>query len=512
MPAAKVNSIRAFLVGLLVVLPSALSVGKTVEAQLPSAKVARSSKGMVATSTPYGTAAGVRILEKGGNAVDAAAAAAFALMVTDPPMNSLGGRVQVVMALRDGQVVAFDGATWTPGAAPPLEGEEDDRTGIQLSPVPGNPATLALMVERYGRLPLAEVLEPAIEFAEQGFRVSPTVGAIWENVREKLAANPGAAANYLKEDSSPYREGEVFKHPRLARLLRALAESGPEVFYRGWIAEAIEKDMEAGGGYVRRADLEAYQPQPAVTVQFEYRGYQLVMPARHARGSTLAEMLRALERLSLQRGAPSAREVELMARVMAESFADRPSILEPIPATGPRLDVGEAEEYARKRVERIREKLEKPSEELQPATTKEGVSETTHLSVMDAEGNAVALTTSIGPVFGDGIATEELGFLYAHSYRLDTRPLAHQRDYTEMTPTIVLRGGRPVLVVGAAGGARIPGAILQVLSNIIDRGYSLEKAVAAPRVFCRRGMSCRCTKTSRLRCWSGCGGAALRWR
>jgi gamma-glutamyltranspeptidase/glutathione hydrolase len=197
-------------------------------------------------------------------------------------------------------------------------------------------------------------------------------------------------------------------------------------------------------------------------------------------------MLRGLDPFTLGGGEPTAQEVELMARVIAESFADRPSILEPIPATGPRLNVGEADEYARKRVERIREKLEKPSQELQESPTKEAVSETTHLSVMDAEGNAVALTTSIGPVFGDGVASEELGFLYAHSYRLDTRPLPHQRDYTEMTPTIVLRHGRPVMVVGAAGGVRIPGAILQVLSNVIDRGYSLEEAVAAPRVFCRR--------------------------
>jgi gamma-glutamyltranspeptidase/glutathione hydrolase len=372
MPAFKKSFPRPFALGLLALLLSAFSTS-ALGAEPPSSKVARSTKGMVATSTPYGTAAGVRILEKGGNAVDAAAAAHFALMVTDPPMTSLGGRIQVVMALRDGQVVAFDGATWTPGEVPPIEGEDDDRTGIQLSPVPGNPATLALMVERYGRLSLAEVLEPAIEYAEEGFAITPTVGAIWENVREKLAANPGAAANYLKEDGAPYREGEVFKHPRLARLLRALAESGVEVFYRGWIAEAIEKDMETQGGYVRQADLEAYRPQPAVTIQFDYGGYQLVMPARHARGSTLAEMLRGLEPFTLGGGEPTAQEKELIARVIAESFADRPSILELIPATGPRLDVGEADEYARKRVGRVREKLEKPSQELQEVPTQEAV-------------------------------------------------------------------------------------------------------------------------------------------
>ncbi len=476
---------------LLVLLPAAFSPCRAGTEAVPSAKVAHGSEGMVAASTPYAAAAGARMLEEGGNAADAAAAAAFALMVTDPPMTSLGGRVQILLALKDGRVLGIDGATWTPGEIPPQAGEggeQDERRGRQLAPVPGNPAALAQLVEGYGKLSLAQVLEPAIELAEEGFAVTHRVAAIWEQQREKLANDPGAATNYLKQDGSPYKEGEIFRHPRLAQVLRALAESGPEVFYRGWIADAIVRDMETHGGLIRQADLQAYQPQSAVTNRIEYGDYEMVIPARHARGSTLAEMVRTLRHFSLQLDEPTPEEAEIVVRIIAEVFSDRPSILEPNAAGGPRPDLAAAEEFARQRAARVRAAVGKPLSAPSSAVLdrqEEGVSETTHLSVLDAEGNAVALTTSIGPVFGIGMAASELGFLYAHSYRLDTRPLPHQRDYTEMTPTILLQRGQPVLAVGAAGSARIPGAILQVLSNVIDRGYSLEEAVAAPRVFCR---------------------------
>jgi gamma-glutamyltranspeptidase/glutathione hydrolase len=182
---------------------------------------------MVVTGSPYATKAAVTILEAGGNAVDAAAAACFALTVTDPAMASLGGRVQMVIALEDGRVVGVDGATEAPAHVPPLTEPEDKRDGYQLVPIPGLPAALAYAVERHGDLPLAQVLEPAIELAEDGFEVTRRVGEIWESLREQLAANPSAADFYLKPDGSSYRAGEIFRHPRLASLLRRMAESGP---------------------------------------------------------------------------------------------------------------------------------------------------------------------------------------------------------------------------------------------------------------------------------------------
>jgi gamma-glutamyltranspeptidase/glutathione hydrolase len=423
------RSVRLVALALLVLVPATLSACYSRTEAIPTAKVAHGSSGMVVTSTPYATAAGVQILKKGGNAVDAAVAAAFALMVSDPPMTSLGGRVQIMMVLKDGRVIGVDGATRTPGEVPPLAScEEDDRSGHQLAPVPGNPAALSHVVGRYGKLSFAEVLEPAIELAEEGFAVTRAVAAIWERQRDKLAKDPGAAANYLKQDGSPYKAGEIFQHPRLGQVLRALAGSGTDIFYRGWIADTIARDMEANGGFIRKADLEAYQPQPAVIDRLKYGDYEIVMAARHARGSTLAEMLRTLGHFPLRQGEPTPEEAEVMVRTIAETFADRPSIVEPIAPTGPQPDVAAADEFAHKRADRVREGVRKPLDAPSPAGVdqqKEAVTETTHLSVIDAEGNAVALTTSIGPVFGAGVASPELGFLYAHSYRMDTRPLPH---------------------------------------------------------------------------------------
>jgi gamma-glutamyltranspeptidase/glutathione hydrolase len=450
-------------------------------------KTARGRHGMVATGSPYATAAGVSILESGGNAVDAAVAASFALMVADPPMTSLGGRAQILLLLKDGRLVGIDGATQAPAGVPPLSGEEDTRSGYQIVPLPGAPAALAEAVARYGRLPLSVVLQPAIKLAEEGFVVTSQVGESWKNVQDELAANPGASQNYLKPDGSPYRTGELFRHPRLARVLRQLAEAGPDVFYRGPVAEAIAWDVKSNGGFLEASDLENYQPQAAEVVRTTYRGFDIATLGGNAWGHTLAEMLNILGHFSLHAGDPTPEEIELLARVIAQALADRPQrlgSLEPKPDGYP-LDLIASPAFARQRAEEIRQEMshsaQAPGET--PFQRRWQDHETTHLAVLDDEGNAVSLTMSIGPRFGSRVAAPELGFLYAHSYRMRSRPTPGERDATEMTPTIVLREGQPVLAVGAAGSARIPAAILQVISNVIDRGYSLEKAVAAPRVY-----------------------------
>lgn len=454
--------------------------------QAPTAKSAQGAYGMVATGNPYATAAGVRMLEAGGNAVDAAAAACFTLMVADPAMTSLGGRTQMLVVLRDGSTIGLDGATQAPVGVPPLASPEERRELFQVVPVPGNPAALAHAVSQYGKLPLARVLQPAIELAEKGFTVPPNLATIWNNERERLARDPGARELYLRPDGSAYAQGETFRNPRLARLLRALAQAGPNGFYRGPVAKTLADDVANKGGYIRRSDLETYRPQPATIVRTGYRGYEIVTLGRHAWGNTLVEMLNILSHFELRRGEPPPEEVELLVRVIAQALEDRPQILgslRPKP-DGLSLERISSREFARERAERIREALKQavPSVSPLPPGAPDEARDTTHISVMDSEGNAVALTTSIGPRFGACVATPELGFLYAHSYRMRSDPTPQERDLTEMTPTIVLRNGRPMLAVGAAGSEQIPGAILQVISNVLDRGYSLERAVQAPRV------------------------------
>jgi gamma-glutamyltranspeptidase / glutathione hydrolase len=449
----------------------------------PPAKTARSRNGMVAASTPYASAAGAQMLEQGGNAVDAAAAAAFALMVTDPPMTSLGGRSQTVIALADGRVFGVDGATQAPSSVTPLEDPAKPRTGYKLVPVPANPAALAHMVASYGKLRLAQVIEPALRLAEDGFAVTPQVAAIWTSERRKLAANAGAAASYLKPDGSPYFAGETFRHPKLAALLRRLSAEGPDSFYRGATGERIAADVRAGGGFVELTDLAAYKPGPGQIVRANYRGYEILSMGRHGWGNTMGEMLQILAQFPVGRGEPSAQDVELLARVIAQALEDRPQFLgtlRPKPDGLP-LDQLSDPKFAARRAAEIRARMGKPLAASGALAQQDH--DTTHLSVVDREGNAVALTTSIGPRFGSGVATPDLGFLYGYSYNMRSAPAAGQRDLTEMSPTLVRRNGRVILAIGAAGSERIPAAILQALSYHLDRGYELGRALAAPRVF-----------------------------
>ncbi|GEM_PF-108984 len=448
---------------------------------------AQDSPGAIAASTPGAAQAGAEILSAGGNAIDAAVAAAFALTVTDPAMTSLAGRTQILAHLQGGRIVGLDGATQQPPGVPPLA-EKEDRAAYQTVPIPGNPATLLHLHRLHGRLPRARVLAPAIRLAEVGFPVSPRVAEIWEEERPRFEKDLGARKHYLKPDGSAYRAGETYRNPAIARLLRALARDGRDAFYRGDTGKTVAADVTGQGGFVKAPDLVNYRPGDGAVVRTRYRDWEVLTLGRHAWGNTLAEMLNILSHFELQRGSPTPRELELVARTIAQALQDRPQALGTLAPKkdGLSLDLISSLEFARERAERVRKALGEPapSAPQAPLSPPQGEDhDTTHLSVMDAEGNAVALTTSIGPRFGARVASPELGFFYAHSYRMRSSPEPGARDHTEMTPTIVLRDGRPVLVIGAAGSERIPGAILQVLSHLLDRGLPLEEALRAPRVF-----------------------------
>lgn len=453
----------------------------------PSQKFARGRFGMVAASTPYATDAGIRLLESGGNAVDAAAAAAFALMATDLSMTSLGGRTQMIFVRADGTAFSIDGATQSPGGVPPLAGEKDDRQGYQVAPVPGNPAALAEAVKKYVRKKLSDVLAPAIELAEGGFSVMPAMGTIWLSHRERLARDPGAALNFLRPDGTAYGPGETYRNPRLARVLRQIAADGPKAFYRGKIAKEIVRDVTARGGYIREGDLSSYRALPGAINRTIYRGYEILAVGRRAWGGTLMEMLNIFDHFSFGKTEPTPEEIEIVARTISQAIADRLEAMRPRQAGKLALtaELLSTREFARERAEKIRREIGKPAPSVDAPEPRPEPHDTTHLAVMDAEGNAVSLTTSIGPRFGTRVATPELGFIYAHSYRMRDTAQPNLRDETEMTPTIVLHNGKPFVALGAAGSERIPGAILQVLIRLLDNGQALEQAVNAPRIFCR---------------------------
>jgi gamma-glutamyltranspeptidase/glutathione hydrolase len=438
-------------------------------APVAAQKYATSGAGMVAAPTREAAEAGVSVLRRGGNAVDAAAASALALMVTDPAMCSLGGRSQILIYLRGGKFVGIDGATQSPGAAVPAARLGH---GYGTVPIPGSPAALEQMVESYGTLPWKTLMQPAIRLAKEGFLINREYHQAFRRYGENFRLYRGTAKNFLKSDGSYYSEGELLLQPALARTLEAIAEKGSSVLYRGDLAASIVRDMEKNRGWVRPEDLEQYRPQPGEIVRGTYRGYSIVSRGGQCDGASVIQMLHILEHFDLsQLHGDRSKYLHLMAQVLYLGNGD-----EHLPDS---QQVSRA--HAARRIGEIDFTRRLPNPSRPPDEGREG--ETNHLSVVDSSGNAVSITQSIGPSFGSKSAHPDLGFFYAYSYDMNDDPVPRQREKTSQSPTMVMRGGHPFLVLGSAGSSRIPGSIVQTIVNVIDHGMNLREALAAPRCF-----------------------------
>jgi gamma-glutamyltranspeptidase/glutathione hydrolase len=270
----------------------------------------------------------------------------------------------------------------------------------------------------------------------------------------------------------------------LARTLEQIAASGIEAFYRGSIASAMASEAKRRSGFITAADLSAYEPLIAPITQTAYRGFEVAALGGRAWGDTLIQMLNMLGEFAIMPGVSTPQDAEVLARVMGQALLDRPQEIGTLKpkAGGLPLQTLASPAFAKRRAEEIRVAIAEgrvPEDE----ELRQEWHDTTHVAVLDGSGNAVSLTTSIGPAFGARVASAELGFLYAHSYRMRADPTPGARDETEMTPTIVRQDGRPILAIGAAGSERIPTAILQVMSHVFDRKLPLERAIAEPRIY-----------------------------
>jgi gamma-glutamyltranspeptidase/glutathione hydrolase len=422
---------------------------------------------MVAAPTAEAMEAGRRVLAQGGNAVDAAAATAFALMVTDPLMSSIGGRAQILIRLADGTVVGIDGATQAPLR---VEDPADLGHGYGTVPIPGGPAALDQMIRDFGTLSLAEVLQPAIRLAEEGFVVQPDLHDALRTYEDRLYLYPGTRAHFYKPDGSPYSTGESLRQPALAGTLRVMAEEGVRALYQGSLADAIVADLEANGGYVRHDDLAQYRPTAGPVVEGEYRGYGILARGGNCDGASVIEMLHILQHFDL--GGYDIQDPEyihILAQALYVGLTD-----EHVPDW---MQV--SKEHAARRM------MEIDLDRAPPVPVRGGGpdGDTNHLSVVDAMGNAVAITQSIGPNFGAKVANPELGFFYAYSYDMNDEPVPFQREKTSQSPTMLVKDGKPFLVLGSAGSSRIPGSIVRTAVNVIDHGMPLDQAVAARRWF-----------------------------
>ena len=448
-------------------------------------RLAVSRDGMVATAHYCATAAGVEMLEAGGNAFDAAVAAALALGVSEPAASGLGGQtMMLVHEAESGRTFALDGSSRAPNRTV-TDAFTDPRTGrrrgYRATTVPSTPAVLDYVLTTYGKLPLADVLQPAIRLASDGYEVSLLQHALAR--REAPFLRDGTAAPlFLRAARHPYRAGEVFRQPALAATLQRLAEHGIADFYHGEVAAAIEADMERHDGFLRRDDL-ARIPMPIERrpLTGRFSGQRVFTMPPPGAGHALIEMMNIHQHLPEPRRRLDTRDgAVLLAETIRRAFRDR--------ADHP-FDPDSGSEVTEHRMLR-----DDYARESAAAIGKRhlGRGETTHLSVMDRAGNAVALTQSIENAYGACAATAELGFLYnnymnafehrdiSHPYYL--RPNAV--PWASVAPTIVFRERRPCLVIGSPGSERIAPAILQVLIRLLHDGAAPLDAVTAPRLFC----------------------------
>jgi gamma-glutamyltranspeptidase/glutathione hydrolase len=440
----------------------------------------RSHAGAVSSAHPLATEAGVRMLELGGNAADAAVATAFAIAVVEPTMNSIGGRNQILIRLPDGTVRGIDATTQAPDTYDPDTAPQASY-GYAVIGIPGAAAGLLRLHKEYGKLPLATVMAPAIDYAENGYRVYPGEAAREASNAAHSAEFPGTAAIYLKPDGTPRMPGDMLVQKDYAKTLRAIAAGGADVFYRGEIAHEIADDMKAHGGAVTYESLANYKAEDGRIVRGSYRGYEIVGMDVPSAGVVAIQALQIMESFD-----PHSMTAAQWAAVKGQALGIAARELR-----GLGTDSAAARATSKEWAARMAARITAPGHPgapgqglspLPPAPDDHG--HTTHMTAADGDGMYVSLTQTLGPNMGSSVVTPGLGFLYAATlggYLGRVEP--GERARSSICPLIVLKDGVPFLALGAAGGGRIPPGVVQVISRIVDDGMNLADALAAPRVY-----------------------------
>lgn len=512
-PAPEVASARAATdVGIARALPAAAAVpaGRR-PASFPDAWRHKAGRGavfgahaMVASDAPLGSQAGVEILKRGGNAVDAAVAVGFALAVAYPEAGNLGGGGYMVIHMADGRSAALDYREVAPLAA--TRNMYLDSTGALTtksiigplaSGVPGAVAGLTEALSKYGTMSLAQVMEPAIRYAEHGIVVDTALARSLQGNKD-LIAQFGGGAVFLPGGAPP-PVGATIKQPVLARTLRAIASRGRRALYEGELAEAWTRELRNAGGIITVADLARYQPIWREPVRSTYRGYTLLtMPPSSSGGVTITETLNILEGYDSLPPFGSARWAHLLGSAYQRAFIDRNAKLaDPAFVRVPVAELTDKSYAARLRAT-IAPDHATPTTAL-AVSAREGA-ETTHYSVVDEKGNAVATTTTLNSLYGSGVYIASVGlFLNDEMDDFAAQPgkpnmfglvqgeanaiQPGKRMLSAMSPTIVLdRDGQLLLVVGSRGGPRIITSTSQVILNVLDYRMTLADAMSAPRL------------------------------
>jgi gamma-glutamyltranspeptidase/glutathione hydrolase len=454
---------------------------------------------MIATQSAQATQVGRALLEAGGNAIDAAVAAAFVLGVTEPQASGLGGQTMMLLAREEG-VIAIDGSSRAPSLAHSSAIYKRDRSvGYRAATVPSTPATLAYVHRCYGRLPWKAVLEPAIAYANDGYSITQLQQRLLarEQQRFEQVDSQSGIKRFFK-NGEPYKEGDIFKQPELAEVLRRLADRGVEEFYRGTIAKEIDADMRQNGGLLRYDDL-ALIPYPIEREPLvkPFRGLDVYTMPPPGSGRTLLFTLLMTDMIPLdQRIEDEATRYLLFIRILRKALLERsdrpfdPNFFTQIASDTDMLDPV----YSRECLAEILKDVDRSILPFIPSED-ELSGETTHLSVIDEAGMAVSLTQSIERVYGSKAVAEGLGFLYNNylydfDYNLPEHPFYLRPNavpWATVSPTVVFHEGRLWMALGSPGSERVISTLALFLQRVADYGMSIDEAMRAPRIHCSLG-------------------------
>nr|WP_228497402.1 MULTISPECIES: gamma-glutamyltransferase [Shewanella] len=466
---------------------------------------------MVASQEALASQIGVDILKQGGNAVDAAVAVGYALAVTLPRAGNIGGGgFMLVHLAKERKTIAIDYREVAPSQAHRdmflnEKGEPNKvlsrEHGLAVG-VPGTVMGLSMALDNYGTMSLKQVIAPAINLAQNGIEITPDLALSLARLKKRIGQWPSSRAIFYRPDGSNFEIGDKLIQPELAHSLRLIAKQGPNGFYQGETAEKIVAAITQAGGNMSLSDLKNYQAIMRKPVTGDYRGYQIIsMPPPSSGGIHLIQMLNILEQFPIaQLGHNTAETLHLMTEAMKHAYADRSEHLgDPDFVTVPTTALM-SKQYAKSIAKKINIKKATPSTEISPTKLQASESpQTTHYSVVDKWGNAVANTYTLNFSYGSGLVAPGTGILLnnemddfsakagsPNGYGLiggqanAIEPL--KRPLSSMTPTIVLKDAKPFIVTGSPGGARIINITLQMIMNIIDHKLNIAEATAAPRI------------------------------
>lgn len=483
----------------------------SIFSQMATAQPVWAKHGMVASQETLASRTGVEILKQGGNAVDAAVAVAFSLAVTLPRAGNIGGGgFMLVHLAKENKTIAIDYREMAPSKAKKdifLDENGDAVTklsrehGLAVG-VPGTVMGMSLALEKYGTMTMAQVTAPAIKMAQEGISVSPDLAVSLAGRKRRMSQWPSTAAIFYKADGSDFQVDDILKQPELAHSLQLIAEKGTKGFYEGETAEKLVKAVQEAGGIMTLEDLKHYKAVEREPVRGQYRGYEVVsMPPPSSGGVHIIEMLNVLQQFPIDKfGHNTAQTIHVMAETMKHAYADRSEYLgDPDFYKVPVKQLTD-KDYAQKIASQIALNKTTPSEEIKPGNLAPYESDqTTHYSVVDKWGNAVSNTYTLNFSYGSGLVAKGTGILLnnemddfsakpgtPNGYGLvggDANAVeGNKRPLSSMSPTIVMKDGKPFLVTGSPGGSRIITTTLQIIMNVIDHGLNIAEASNAARV------------------------------